>query len=297
MMRAQLRATLRAHRADFLIALGYLVLPLLLYGSVTLGARTMIPADVLFQWTPWNAAAAEFDALPPHNALIGDLAIQNTPWKQFTLDSLRDGEIPLWNPYLFAGAPFLANGQHSMLYPFSVLFLVLPLAKAFGWFALSQVWLAGLSMYAFGRILGLRRGGAALAGLVYQGAQFLIISAAVFPMIVAAVVWLPLLLGCVERVITTSLGPPARRQRTLLWAAAGAVALALQVLAGHAEFTYYTLLVMGLYAVWRVVAELRTTNYELRTTNEEEEDHAKSAKEAKDAKLSLIHISEPTRPY
>ena len=170
MMRAQLRATLRAHRADFLIALGYLVLPLLLYGSVTLGARTMIPADVLFQWTPWNAAAAEFDALPPHNALIGDLAIQNTPWKQFTLDSLRDGEIPLWNPYLFAGAPFLANGQHSMLYPFSVLFLVLPLAKAFGWFALSQVWLAGLSMYAFGRILGLRRGGAALAGLVYQGA-------------------------------------------------------------------------------------------------------------------------------
>ena len=102
MSRAQLRATLRAHRADFLIALGYLVLPLLLYGSVTIGSRTMIPADVLFQWAPWNAAAAESDALPPHNALIGDLAIQNTPWKQFTLDSLRGGEIPLWNPYLFA---------------------------------------------------------------------------------------------------------------------------------------------------------------------------------------------------
>jgi len=297
-MRAQLRATLRAHRADFLIALGYLVLPLLLYGSVTLGPRTMIPADVLFQWAPWNAAAAEFDALPPHNALIGDLAIQNTPWKQFALDSLRGGEIPLWNPYLFAGAPFLANGQHSMLYPFSILFLVLPLAKAYGWFALSQVWLAGLSMYAFGRILGLRRGGAGLAGLVYQGAQFLIISAAVFPMIVAAVVWLPLLLGCVDRVITTSLGLPQRRQRTLLWAAAGAVALALQVLAGHAEFTYYTLLVMGLYALWRLIAELRIRNYELGIGNEEEEAHAKDAKEAKDAKpeASSWRSLPPSRP-
>ncbi len=295
MSRAQLRATLRAHRADFLIALGYLVLPLLLYGSVTLGSRTMIPADVLFQWAPWNAAAADFDALPPHNALIGDLAIQNTPWKQFALDSLRGGEIPLWNPYLFAGAPFLANGQHSMLYPFSILFLIFPIAKAFGWFALSQVWLAGLSMYAFGRILGLRRGGAALAGLVYQGAQFLIISAAVFPMIVAAVVWLPLLLSCVERVITTSLGPPARRQRTLLWAAAGAVALALQVLAGHAEFTYYTLLVMGLYALWRLIAELRIRNYELGIRNEEEEAHAKSAKDAKPEDSSLRPLP-PSRP-
>ena len=293
-----MRAQLRAYRADFLIAVGYLILPLLLYGSVTLGPRTMIPADVLFQWSPWNAAAAEFNALPPHNALIADLAIQNTPWKQFALDSLSSGEIPLWNPDLFAGAPFLANGQHSMLYPFSVLFLVLPIAKAYGWFALSQVWLAGLSMYAFGRILGLRRGGAGLAGLVYQGAQFLIISAAVFPMIVAAVVWLPLLLGCIDRVITTSLGPPARRHRTLLWAATGAVVLALQVLAGHAEFTYYTLLVMGLYALWRVVAELRTTNYELRTTNEEEEAHAKSAKEAKDAKSesSSLRPLPPSRP-
>ena len=268
MMPAQLRATWRAHRADFFIALGYLILPLMLYASVTLGSRTMIPADVLFQWAPWNAAAAEFDALPPHNALIADLAIQNTPWKQFALNSLRGGEIPLWNPYLFAGAPFLANGQHSMLYPFSVLFLVLPIAKAYGWFVLSQVWLAGLSMYAFGRILGLRRGGAGLAGLVYQGAQFLIISAAVFPMIVAAVVWLPLLLGCVDRVITTSFGLPERRHRTLLWAATGAVALALQVLAGHAEFTYYTLLVMGLYALWRLVGEIRIRNYELGITEE-----------------------------
>lgn len=252
-----MRARLGAWRADIPIVLSYLLLPLLLYAGVTLGPRTMIPADNLFQWAPWNAAAAQFGALPPHNGLIGDLVIQNTPWKQFALDSLRGGEIPLWNPYLFAGAPFLANGQHSMLYPFSALFLVLPLAKAYGWFALSQVWLAGISMYVFGRLLGLRRGGAALAGYVYQGAQFLIISAAVFPMIVAAVVWLPLLLGCVDRVITTSLGPAARRDRALLWVAAGAVALAGQVLAGHAEFTYYTLLVMGLYALWRLAAVWR----------------------------------------
>lgn len=247
---------LRDYRWDFLIGIGYLILPFLLYAGVTLGPRTMLPADNLFQWPPWNAAAVEFQAVPPHNSLIGDLIIQNYAWKRFTLQSLVNGEIPLWNPYLFAGAPFLANGQHSALYPFSVLFLVLPLAKAYGWFALSQLWLAGLSMYIFGRILNMRRGSAALAGFVYQGAGFLVISSAVFPMIAGAVVWLPFLLGCIERVIVVSSGPPQSRHRAVLWVTAGAVALGFQVLAGHAEFTYYTLLIMALYAAWRLIAAI-----------------------------------------
>jgi O-antigen/teichoic acid export membrane protein len=249
-----IRARLRAIWPDVLIALAFLILPLLLYSGVTVGSRTMLPADNLFQWPPWRESAVEFGAEVPHNALIGDLIIQNYAWKRFVQTSLSGGEIPLWNPYLFAGAPFLANGQHAALYPFSVLFLVLPLAKAYGWFALSQVWLAGVAMYIFGRILGMRRGSAALAGSVYQGAQFLVISSAVFPMIAAAVVWLPLLLGSVERVTTTVFGPVHLRHRAVLWAVAGALALGCQILAGHAEFTYYTLLIMGLYALWRVLS-------------------------------------------
>ena len=254
-----IRARLRSLRPDILIVLAYLILPLLLYAGVTIGSRTMLPADNLFQWPPWHAAAAELGVSTPHNALISDLIIQNYAWKRFILNSLTAGELPLWNPHLFAGAPFLANGQHAALYPFSLIFLIVPLAKAYGWFALSQVWLAGISMYLFGRILGMRRGGAALSGFVYQGAQFLVISAAVFPMIAAAVVWLPFLLGCIDRVITTANGPAEGRSRTVLWAAAGAVALGCQILAGHAEFTYYTLLVMALYAVWRVLTGIRDT--------------------------------------
>ena len=260
-----IRARLRAIRPDLIIILSYLILPLLLYAGVTFGSRTMLPVDNLFQWPPWSESAAELGVGTPHNALIGDLIIQNYAWKQFTLDSLKAGEIPLWNPYLFAGAPFLANGQHSALYPFSALFLIVPLAKAYGWFALSQVWLAGISMYIFGRILKMRRGSAALSGFVYQGAQFLIISAAVFPMIAAAVVWLPLLLGAVERVIVLAGGPAEHRSRAILWVSAGAIALGFQVLAGHAEFTYYTLLIMGLFAAWRLPTFLYETRNDRRS--------------------------------
>ena len=247
---------LRAHKIDLFILAGFLLLPLLLFGDVTLGGRTMIPVDNLFQWQPWASAAAEFGVEVPHNALLSDLILENVVWKQFVRDSLSPPtEIPLWSPYLFAGSPFLATGQHGAYYPFSIFFLVLPLAKAYGWYTVIQLWLAGVLMYLFGRVLDMRRASAAVAGLVFQGAGFMLVSAAVFPMILGAAIWLPLLLACVEMVVRVSTSPRGAG-KTLPWAALGALALGCQVLAGHIEITYYTLLVMGAFAAWRLASRL-----------------------------------------
>ena len=238
----------------------------------------MLPLDNLYQWAPWSAYAAEFGLTQPHNPLISDLIIQNYAWKQFVQETVLAGDIPLWNPNLFAGVPFLAAGQHGAYYPFSVLFLILPLAKAYGWYTVSQIWLAGALMYVYGRILNLRRSSAFIAGLVFQGGAYLVISAAVFPMISGAVVWLPLLLGCVEKVMSQSDRFANSKQysvnsgqsggTTFLWIGLGAVALGCQILAGHIEFTIYTLLVMAAYAAWRLISQvwsLRTTHYALRS--------------------------------
>ncbi len=251
---------LRPFLPDILLLFSFLLLPLLLYGPVTLGSKTMLPADNLYQWEPWASEAAARGVERPQNPLLTDLVIQNYAWKSFTVETVQARDIPLWNPYLFAGMPFLATGQHSMLYPFSWLFFLLPMAKAYGWYALSQVWLAGTLMYVFGRVLKMRRGSALVAGLVYQGSGFLVASTAVFPMISGAVVWLPLLLACIELVIrdwrqelennAANLQSSASSYRPL-WVAIGSIALGLQILAGHIEITYYTLLVMGVYALWR----------------------------------------------
>ncbi|MGD2078263.1 MAG: oligosaccharide flippase family protein, partial [Chloroflexota bacterium] len=244
---------LRAYAVDVLIAAGFLILPLLLFGSVTLGSRTMLPVDNLFQWQPWSAAAEAKGIIYPHNGLLSDLILENYPWKQFIVESIRAGEIPLWNPNIFSGTPFLATGQHSAYYPFSMLFMALPLAKAYGWFTLSQLWLAGVFTYVFGRILGMRRTSAAAAGLIFQGSGFLLVSSAVFPMILAAAIWLPLLLACVEKIVRNATDE-SQAGRTLPWVVLGSVALGTQILAGHIEITYYTLLVMGAYALWRLVS-------------------------------------------
>ena len=245
---------LKRYLPDAIIILGFALLPLLLFWDVSAGGRTMLPVDNLFQMAPWAASAAKLGVGPPQNPLIGDLMVQNFVWKQFIRENVAYPQGLLWNPYLFAGVPFLAAGQHSAYYPFSLIFLILPLAQAYGWFAVSQLWLAGVLMYVYGRILQMRRSSALLAGLVFQGGGYIVVSAAVFPMIIGAVVWLPLLLGMIEKVIQGGL---ARGRATILWAALGAAALGAQVLAGHVEYTIYTLLVMGLYALWRLIAAAR----------------------------------------
>jgi O-antigen/teichoic acid export membrane protein len=243
-------------RVNTLICVGFLLLlPLTLFLSVTAGTATILPVDNLFQWAPYQSMAASYGITQPQNHLLSDLILENYPWKQFILDSIRQGELPLWNPYLFGGIPFLAAGQHSALYPLSLLYYVLPLDKAYGWFTVINLGLSGVFMFIFMRALGLSRGGATLAGVAYQLSGFMIVSV-VFPMIIASAAWLPLILAMCERVIRQSPGLKGRPS-SAPWALIGALAITLHILAGHVEITVYTALITALYCLWRLVAVWR----------------------------------------
>ena len=242
---------LRRLQPDFAAAALLLALPLVLFWPVVFGGRTLLPADNLTAQEPWRSAAAQLGVNgPPHNQLLDDLVLENYLWKKFLRESLQAGQIPLWNPYLFTGVPFLAAGQHSALYPFSVLYYVLPLPLAYGVFTVVQFFIAGLFMYVFLRVLGLRRPGALFGGVLYQLCGFMVVSV-VFQMIIAAAAWLPLVLTSLE-LIARQQPALGGRPATVPWMALGALALGLQVLAGHVEITYYTLMVSGAFAAWRL---------------------------------------------
>jgi O-antigen/teichoic acid export membrane protein len=230
-----------------------LVLPLLLFWPVTLGSKTLLPADNLYQWQPYQSFAAEQGVpLPPHNELLSDLVLENLVWKQFVRQSIQAREVPLWNPNLFAGVPFLAAGQHSALYPLSAVFYVLPLPRAYGVFTVLQLWLAGAFMYVFGRVLRLGRFPALIAGITYQLGAFFLVSV-VFTMILAAAAWLPLLLAVIEVMIRKQEDKGSGPFVPIVYVILGAGALGVHVLAGHPEILVYTLLVMALYALARLV--------------------------------------------
>jgi O-antigen/teichoic acid export membrane protein len=254
-----MRTFMLARRADWLNLLLFFALPLILFGQVTLGGRTLLPADNLYQYQPYAAYRAQLGVpAVPHNALLSDLVLQNWQWKHFIRQSLADGELPLWNPYLFAGVPFLAAGQHSALYPFSLIYYILPLERAYGWFTVVQLWLAGALMYAFLRGIQLGRFAALIGGVAYQLNSFFVASA-VFPMIIAAAIWLPFLLLMCEYILSQR--SLFGRAAQAVWIVLGALGLSMSILAGHIEFFYYSLLVMAfwcaarLLGLWRVKRE------------------------------------------
>lgn len=239
---------------DLALILLLLIAPLLMFPQQTLGGRTLLPSENLFQHLPYSAyrEVARAPAIP-HNHLLSDMVLQNLQWKSFVRAQMAQGELPLWNPHQFAGVPFFAAGQHSALYPLSLIYYVLPLSAAYGWFIVLNLWLAGMFMAGFMRALGVGRAGAGLAGITYQLSGFLIASA-VFPMIVAAAVWLPLILWMIENILRgRSLW--IFRGTALLWVVIGAVAIGCNILAGHIELTIYTLLIAGYYASFRLVWE------------------------------------------
>jgi len=234
-----------------IVALVLLLLPLLLFAPVALGNRTLLPVDALFSFEPYRAARGEFGVDVAQNGLLVDLILENYAWKSFLLEAIRNQELPLWDPYIFAGHPFLANGQHSALYPLSLVFYILPLWRAYGVFTWLQLGLAGWWAALFARTLGIRRLGALVTGIAFQLSGFMLASV-VHPMIVAGASWLPFLLAMVERVIIQrpALG---RHPATLPWALLGGLGLGCQLLVGHAENTYFVLLVAALYAGWRLL--------------------------------------------
>ena len=241
-------------RRDISIIALLFLLPLILFWPQTAGGKTLLPAENLYQWEPYYSYRAEAGAPEtPHNHLLSDLVLQNFQWKSFMRDEMAGGEIPLWNPHQLAGIPFLAAGQQQVVYPLSLIYYILPLSAAYGWFTVINLWLAGVFMFLFVRALGVSRFGATLAGITYQLCGMFIASA-VFPMILGASVWLPLILQMCEYIL---------RRRTLrgmdatpVWVSIGAVALACSVLSGHAELTIYTLLIAGYYSAFRLAGLL-----------------------------------------
>jgi hypothetical protein len=172
-----------------------------------------------------------------------------TPYWGYRLSALRAGQIPLWNPYLFLGAPFLANPQAAVLYPLHWPLSWLSPACALIWSALLHTWLAAGFTYTFARrSLGLTRPAAWLAGVLFGLSGFSLARVENINQL-NVLAWLPAALWLLDETAAAK-GWPAR----LRWGMALAVVLAMQFLAGHTQTMFVNLVGLGLYAAYPVMA-------------------------------------------
>ncbi|MGA2091376.1 MAG: hypothetical protein ABSH12_07975, partial [Endomicrobiales bacterium] len=102
---------------------------------------------------------------------LRDLTYIFHPWKTVAAELLQKGEMPLWNPYVYCGMPFLANWQTAVFYPLSLPFYFFSFVTALKLFQTAHLLVAGIFAYLWSRSIGLHRWSSAgvMAVWVFNG--------------------------------------------------------------------------------------------------------------------------------
>jgi hypothetical protein len=183
-----------------------------------------------------------------------DLFAYFYPYRDFAGEALRSGRLPLWNPYLFMGAPLLANSQVAVLYPLHWPLLWLSVPKQVSWSIVIHIWLAGAGTYLFARwTLHQRHWASFVAAVIFALGGFLSAQVEHLNQLNASA-WLPWLLLCLA-----GTWDPGKRRWLALLCGGGIVGLAL--LAGHTQAAYIVLFGAAVYALLRGLACFRKRNW------------------------------------
>ncbi len=199
--------------------------------------------------------------------LSGDNFIQNFPMRVLVGKDLGHGMLPLWNPYLFSGTPLLGGFNAGAAYPLTWLTAVLPIFTAWTITLVAAYDVALVGMYLFLRRQGIASTAATFGAVTFSLAGYMT-AQQVHIDLIAGAAWLPWILlavhGLTERQtdlaasgITTA-GPGDRaalRRLTRRWVLVLAFALGLTLLAGSAEAIIDSGVLVGIYWIWRLVAQ------------------------------------------
>lgn len=169
--------------------------------------------------------------------LFRDFGLYSYPIAHYLRESIWRGEWPLWNPLSFCGIPFLAQWNTMVLYPLSVLYILLPLAQGLTWFSLLHVWIGGVGMFQLARKWTGSGWAGAIAGSVYA-LNGVMLDTGLWPCSIGPLAWAPW-------VVWTAREYRNAGGRALLPALAASVML---MLAPFPDIVFMTWLFVG--AIW-----------------------------------------------
>ena len=172
----------------------------------------------------------------------GDVYSYFFPQKVIYSESLHAGELPLWNARAGFGYPLLAESQTGIFYPPNlVLYRILDPHSAFHVSFLLHYFAAFVFASAAARRLGFGLLASWLTALVYVYGWFPPRTCVEWAIIGGT--WLPAALWCAESFLST------RRWRFAIGLSG---VLAVQLLAGHFQIAWFTLLLLAVYVPGRV---------------------------------------------
>ena len=186
-------------------------------------------------------------------------------WRYFGFNTLAKGIIPLWNPYIYGGTPFVGGLQSAIFYPLNLIYLIFPIHVAINYSIILHVFLSGVFTYLYLRFIKLNpkseirnpkfytdtlsRSSCLISSIIFMfcAPQIFHVYPGHLPNL-CTMIWLPLILLFSELFI---------RSRNYLYAFFGGVAVAFNILAGHPQYFFYTAIAVVAYFIIRIIQEFR----------------------------------------
>ncbi len=229
---------------------------LVIYRDVFFKNEVIIPGDIPYNTPVWQGEAPKVEYYKADNYLLSDQINQFYIWHYIAHSSMNGfGVIPLWNPYIFAGQPLVANSQSALFYPPNLmLFFLDP-----GIVATLRVFFNLLILVIFGYLLG-RQLGISSTGSVLISVGFALCG----PVTVwlghphtNVFSWFPFLMWSGEKVF--------KGNRKIFWAGVFSVGVGFSILGGHPETAFHLLLIVSVYFLLRIIFSKKISSYPFKT--------------------------------
>lgn len=224
-----------------LIALAFFIFLSLFFFYPILKGQIPFPGDLLVgNYAPYTSYSYNGYAPGgvPNKAQGPDVIKEIYPWKLFSIDQLKHGHIPFWNPYNFSGNPLMANFQSNVFYPLNGIFFLLPFMHAWTFYIFLTPVLAGFFTYLYLKSKQLEHVSAAFGGAVFAFSSYMVVWME-YGNIGHTLLWLPLGLLLVDKVFET---------KRLRYAVYLVVILFLSFLAGYIQGFFYLTGILFLYS-------------------------------------------------
>jgi len=180
-----------------------------------------------------------------------DFVLQYYPNLAFLGRSLKAGEIPLWNPHVFSGTPYLADPQSGALYlPNWPFLLAMDTPDAARAIVLLHLALAAVGAYLYLRTIGLGSAPAMIGAISFGVSEYTVTQVAGIPLLIN-LAWIPMVLLLAERTL---------QRHSVGYAMATSVALTLQLFNGWPHGLYLTALALLATFLWHLVVDLLATH-------------------------------------
>lgn len=223
-------------RPNWIALLLFAAAATLLIRHALLPEYALLPLDLVLNNAPWTSG----EMVVPQNPLISDPFYSFYPRRHLLTEAIQQGEWPLWNPYVMAGTPNIANPNFQLFYwPNLITAVFLSAVDALSWLAWGHLILSGMLMYLFLRRHRLAIPACWLGGMVWLLNGYTLVWLENTHRL-STTAWIPGIFWAYETAVQT---------KKVGWAALGGLMLGTSILGGQVQFIFAVGLIFGLYGL------------------------------------------------